>query len=82
MVAVILGWVCYNLYKKMTIYEDWIYETKLQVHETWETMKSIDDQHMFESDDEVGVVFTELKLVLDDLDKKVGENIYAGKEND
>jgi len=71
---VVLVYIIYNLYRKNTIYENWaarIYEklTKLQ-----SDIKQIDDKQIFESDDEVGAVFTELAETIQEFDHDITSN--------
>lgn len=82
-IALLLSiWICRILYKKVSTYEEWIYDASKSVHTTWENMRELDQRKMFESDDEVGVIFNELKLLIDDLNEKIGEDLYASEEND
>lgn len=71
LLSVVLVYIIYNLYRKNAIYENWseqIYEklTKLQ-----SDIKQIDDKKIFESDDEVGGVFTELAETIQEFDHDI-----------
>ena len=44
-------------------------------------MRDLDQREMFEKDDEVGVIFNDLKSLIDDLNEKVEGNIYDQEEN-
>jgi 23S rRNA G2445 N2-methylase RlmL len=46
---------------KIELYEQFIRDRKNGYDELYNRMKEIDSRDLFESDDEVGVVFTELK---------------------
>lgn len=74
--------MCVVLHKKVSVYEEWVFDTTRSVHDTWKNMRELDKQEMFEKDDEVGLIFNELKSLLDNLNEKVGEDIYAKEEND
>jgi hypothetical protein len=61
-----------NLYKKIIFYEDKIVDIQEKVTQTLETMRMIDLSGAFESDDEVGDVFNQMKNLIED----IGEFIY------
>lgn len=46
--------------KKIEVYEDWLDFFKSEVDEVYSRMKAVDDRNLFEKDDDVGFVFTEL----------------------
>jgi 23S rRNA G2445 N2-methylase RlmL len=50
-----------NSLNKIELYEQFIRDRKNGYDELYNRMKEIDSRDLFESDDEVGVVFTELK---------------------
>ena len=50
-----------NSLKKIEVYEEFIRERRDGYTQLYNRMKEIDSRDLFESDDEVGVVFTELK---------------------
>jgi hypothetical protein len=55
------------------IYEEWISDWRQQVFKTWAHMKLLDDKQMFEKDDEVGIVFEDMKSLIQDLNDKTEE---------
>lgn len=59
----------------LEIYQDWISEWRGHVLRTWAHMKMLDDKQMFQKDDEVGVVFEDMKLLIQDLNDKTEETI-------
>lgn len=69
-----------NLLKKQAIYEEWILEFKTDVKNTHELMQiidrqgtfatSINDKGNFESDDQVGQVFKELRDLIEKLNER------------
>lgn len=60
----IIGILIYGLknsLNKIELYEQFIRDRKNGYDELYNRMKEIDSRDLFESDDEVGIVFTELK---------------------
>lgn len=72
----VLSFLCYNLYKKVIFFEDKIVDIQDRVEITLNIMREIDLRGAFESDDEVGDVFSQMKRLLDNL----GQYIYEEKE--
>ena len=60
-----------NLYNKNVLYESWISSIKTDVNGVYENMKEIDSKNLFEKDDDVGVVYEEVKELLVSLNKRV-----------
>ena len=54
-------------------YEGWISDWRTQVLRTWAHMKMLDDKQMFEKDDDVGVVFQEMKTIIQSLNDRIQE---------
>jgi hypothetical protein len=59
--------------QKNEIYEEWILEFKEDVLKTYIHIKQIDDRHIFEKDDEVGVTFADLHAVIQKLNERTQE---------
>ena len=69
-----------NLLKKVSVYEKWILEFKQEVNDSLALMRAIDkqgvfatsvnDQGVFESDDQVGQVFKEIQGVIEKLNER------------
>ena len=57
--------------RKIEFYEDWISLLKKNVNSIFEEMVSIDTRGSFESDDEVGVIFTSMKELIGELNKYI-----------
>ncbi len=55
------------------IYANWISEWRGLVLKTWYHMKILDDKQMFESDDEVGIVFKDMKNLIQNLNDRTEE---------
>lgn len=70
-----------TLLVKISIYEQWIIDLRDSVNDTISDMRKIDkdgtfstslnDKGNFESDDQVGRIFKELLIIVEDLDNKV-----------
>jgi hypothetical protein len=72
--------VNYNLFRKLEVLEDEI-ESNLTIFKgIYKTMKDIDSTGAFESDDEVGSVFTDLKNVVERNEQLL--NSEFGKEGE
>jgi len=65
--------------KKTEIYESFIIDVKNKVEDTYEKMKSIDEIGVFEADDEVGLIFNDLKDLLRNLEKYINQSIGEEK---
>lgn len=55
------------------IYSNWISEWRTQVFKVWVRMKLLDDNQMFEKDDDVGVIFQEMMLLIQSLNDRTEE---------
>jgi hypothetical protein len=62
---VVAGYAIYNLLNKLERYEDVIAENTNNYIQILNAMKEIDSTGAFESDDEVGSTFTDLKNLID-----------------
>jgi hypothetical protein len=69
-----LVYIIRNLYIKNNVYEGWIVETRNSVSKLREDIKDIDSKELFESDDEVGIVYTGIRDIILDLDSKINED--------
>ena len=54
----------YNLLSKVERYEDFIDQQELNNQTLLETLRRIDSKQMFEKDDEVGSLFTQIKDII------------------
>jgi hypothetical protein len=68
-----LSFACWNLLKKTELLEDVINVYHAKTNATVRLMRHFDDRQIFESDDEVGVVFKLLLESVDDLYEFVTE---------
>jgi uncharacterized UPF0160 family protein len=62
-----------KLFNQVDILEDWIINFKKSVENTFNKLKDIDDRGIFEKDDDVGFLFSDLKQIIESLNKKVKE---------
>ena len=70
----LLIYIIRNLYIKNGVYEQWILETRDSVTKLSNDIKDIDSKELFESDDEVGVVYSGIRDIILDLDSKINED--------
>ena len=73
-------YVNYNLFRKLEVLEDEIESNLTIFRGIYKTMKDIDSTGAFESDDEVGSVFADLKRVVERNEQLL--NAEFGKEEE
>tara|TARA_Y100001951_G_C11032391_1_gene125712 strand:+ start:102 stop:374 length:273 start_codon:yes stop_codon:yes gene_type:complete len=66
---IIEGYVIFNLTRKTEMLETWIEDFSDRMNEAYKDMHLIDAKGVFEADDEVGEVFTQLKDITEQLSK-------------
>jgi len=66
-----LGYACYNLLKKIEVYEDWLDMFRSEIDQVYSRIKAIDDKNLFEKDDDVGFVFSEIVRITKEFDEKI-----------
>lgn len=49
----------------------WMMTTEKDISDTYSKLKAIDDRQIFEKDDEIGFMFTELTTTLENLNEKI-----------
>jgi hypothetical protein len=62
-------YVIFNLTRKTEMLETWIEDFSDRMNQAYNDMQSIDDKGVFEADDEVGEVFTQLRDITEQLNK-------------
>ena len=84
-----LGYGCYNLIKQNEALEEatLFYQTKFDVIrekslQTEIQLKELDIKGAFESDDEVGYFFKELKKIINDISLYLEDDVEIEEEND
>lgn len=65
---------------KIDIYEEWILEFKNDVNGVYRQLKNIDDKNLFEKDDDVGVIFSEMSTLIDKLNTRIKTDVNTKKE--
>tara|TARA_Y100000310_G_C20599734_1_gene772384 strand:- start:961 stop:1224 length:264 start_codon:yes stop_codon:yes gene_type:complete len=71
--TLISTYVVINLYIKCDALEQWVDSTYLNIQQTLQTMKDIDAEGHFQTDDEVEVVFKHLEETLNYMENIVEE---------
>jgi transcription elongation factor Elf1 len=66
-----LGYACYNLIKKIEVYEDWLDMFRNEIDQVYSKIKAVDDRNLFEKDDDVGFVFSEIVRITKEFDEKI-----------
>jgi hypothetical protein len=75
-----------NMYKKLIRYENWTLDIRKEIYKVFNTMKILDNNQMFEKDDDVGRLWEAIKSTIDKIDDFVvpdgieGENENEDKE--
>ena len=70
------GYVIWNLNRKTELLETWVENFSDKVTQVQRELKDIDSTGHFESDDEIGSIFSSIKEVIDELnDLTEGEEI-------
>jgi hypothetical protein len=58
-------------FNQVDILEDWIIDFKTLINNTYNKLKEIDERGMFEKDDDVGVVYTDILSIVKSANDKV-----------
>ena len=64
----ILIYVCFNLYKKVKVYEEWVAYIKTSVNKLQTDIHNVDEKKLFENDDDVGFVYENVSSLVRELD--------------
>ncbi len=67
---IIEGYVIWNVMRKVERLEDWIETYTEKIYGAYSEMQLLDDKGVFEADDEVGDVFSQLKNVTQQLSQE------------
>ena len=73
------GYIIWNLFRKTELLETWVEEFTQRIETVQTDLKVIDNKGAFESDDEVGSIFKQIKETVNQLDNLIGEEINANK---
>lgn len=66
-----LAYACYNMIKKIEVYEEWLEYFRTNVNGVYQKIKSVDEKNLFEKDDDVGFVFSEIVRIIKEFDEKI-----------
>ena len=66
-----LAYACFNMIKKIEVYEDWLDTFRSEIRDVHIRLKSVDDRNLFEKDDDVGFVFSEILRITKEFDEKI-----------
>ena len=72
------GYVIWNLFRKTELLETWVEDFTQQIQTVQNNLKQIDSKGHFESDDEIGSIFEQIKETVNQLDNRNGEEVDAG----
>ena len=72
------GYVIWNLFRKTELLETWVEDFTQQIQTVQNNLKQIDSTGHFESDDEIGSIFEQIKETVNQLDNLKGEEVDAG----
>lgn len=61
------------------VYSNWISDWRTQVFKIWVHMKFLDDKQMFEKDDDVGVIFQDMMILIKSLNDRTEETTEETK---
>ena len=57
--------------KKIETYEEWLDFFKTEVDDVYNRIKAVDDRNLFEKDDDVGFVFTEILRISKEFKERI-----------
>jgi len=66
-------YVIWNINTKLEFLEDWISDFIITIEKVQRELKQIDYRGSFESDDETGIIFKEIKTIVSQLNRFKGE---------
>jgi len=70
-------YVVWNLMKKAELLEDWVEVFTRRIQRVQDDLAVIDSKGHFEADDEIGVIFDQIKNTDSQLENLKGENVDA-----
>jgi hypothetical protein len=56
---------------KIEVYEEWLDYFRTEVDDVYKQMKAVDDRNLFEKDDDVGFVFSELVRISKEFSERI-----------
>ena len=75
LIVLTLGWTTFNLTRKVERLETWIENYAQRIQDTKQLLDQVDWTGHFESDDEVGSVFSTIKEAMDELNTITEEEL-------
>lgn len=76
-----LAYACYNMIKKIEVYEEWLSHFRAEIGEVHTRLtdvdktglfaSTVDEKGLFEKDDDVGFVFSEILRIIKEFDDKI-----------
>jgi hypothetical protein len=57
--------------EKIETYENWVIEFKKDVQKTYQQLREVDNKNIFQKDDDVGFVFSQLISIIEKLKDKI-----------
>ena len=70
-IIIILLFICYNLYKKIVIYESWVIRIQNKITMLKSSVEEIDNRGLFEKDDDVGTIYEEISDLVKNFDDEI-----------
>ena len=71
------GYVIWNLTRKTELLETWVEDFTQTIDTVQSDLKKIDYKGSFESDDETGTIFEQIKEIVNQLESYRGEDVDA-----
>ena len=69
------GYVIWNLFRKTELLETWVEIFTRRIQRIQDDLKEVDSTGHFEADDEVGIIFEQIKETVKQLDNLKGEEV-------
>ena len=68
-ISLTLSYVVFNLTRKVERLETWVEDYAQRIQDTKQVLDELDNKGTFKADDEIGVVFTEIKEAVDEINE-------------
>ena len=75
LIVITLGFTTFNQMRKVERLETWVEDYAQRIQDTKQVLEEIDSKGSFESDDEIGVVFTSIKEAVDEINEITQEEL-------
>ena len=76
-VVIAESYIIWNLFRKTELLETWVEDFTQRIQTIQNELKEIDVSGAFESDDEVGETFKQIKEIVNQLETLIGEEVNA-----